>query len=370
MKTERQAEAQTLQRQGLTRAEIAERMGMTIEGVKSLLRRARKWDDAPSALAAGAAAIGADTPASITWAKQQADGSVRYSVMHSNKPEPPDPEEYADAVVQRFRDIPPAPPIVQKHESEVNTLALHIVTDLHYGKSVTKSETGTDYNREIAAERVRSGFSASVAAVAPAETAVILWNGDTTDADNNKRVTPKNGHHLMVEGTHQSNKLDCVDLCAWQVDSALERHGEVILVAKPGNHDPNTPAAIIAGMEQRYRNNDRVTVIRDENPVFTLRKDRLFIASHHGDCNVKTLADGIKFQYRREWGKADFHHLFTGDKHNFKAESLGGLRWHQIPSICSLDQYANHSGYTDDSGMVSMRFNCGTGQYNAFNVYF
>jgi hypothetical protein len=123
-------------------------------------------------------------------------------------------------------------------------------------------------------------------------------------------------------------------------------------------------------MEQRYRDNDRVKVIRDENPKFVMRKDRLFLASHHGDCNIKTVADGIKFQYRREWGQADFHHFITGDKHNYRAETLGGMRWHQIPSICNLDQYANHGGYTDNSGMISMRFDCGTGQYSAFNVYF
>lgn len=44
MKTERQAEAQRLREQGLSRTEAAQKMGVTMNGFKSLLDRARKWD--------------------------------------------------------------------------------------------------------------------------------------------------------------------------------------------------------------------------------------------------------------------------------------------------------------------------------------
>ena len=83
--TPEQQTAVDLQKTGLTRAQIAARMGKTPEAVKSLLRRARKWQDAPSALTDGAAAIGVDTPGKVVWTKTHPDGTVTHSVMHTNE---------------------------------------------------------------------------------------------------------------------------------------------------------------------------------------------------------------------------------------------------------------------------------------------
>lgn len=369
MKTDRQAEAQRLQQKGLTRAEAAKAMGLKLSGYCSLLERAAKWDDAPSALTNGAQVIGADTPANIVWTKTHKDGSTTHSVMHSNKPEPPDPEEYAEAMVERFKDIPPAPAVHLKESPVKDTMALFIVADWHLGASSTKEETGNAYNRKIAVERLRDGFSTCHAATAPSEFGIVLFNGDTTDADNDKRETPRSGHKLMVEGSHQSNLLLAEESADWSVQMALERHEKVIFSAKRGNHDPHTPPTLIAGMRARYADNPRVTVIEDEEPFFMFQHKKLFFVSHHGDGQKpEKMAETIKFKYRREWGRSDYHFFCTSHLHHSKADTFGGMRWRQTPAVCAIGQHGNQMAFADTGGMLSMWFDTVNGRWSEFEV--
>jgi len=337
--------------------QIARDTGRNESTVRELYHRARQWERAPSALRDAAEAIGADTPPRVAWKKTTPDGKVSYSAMHSAAEQAPSAVEIADAVRDRLLDIPPAPAVVQKEEAVKDRVTLFITADWHFGASVTAEEAGRDYNREIAVEMLREGFTACHAAHPAGETALVLWNGDTTHADNNLHRTPRNQHPLLVEGTHQQNLLTAEEQADWQVQMALAKHDKVIFSAKLGNHDHNTPAVLVAGMRARYRDNPRVTVIEDEDPFFCYQHKRLFIAAHHGDGQKpEKMALGLPYRFRREFGRSDFHYFFTSHKHHAASDTFGALHWYQTPALCRIDQHASHMGFADTCGMMSMSF--------------
>jgi hypothetical protein len=281
------------------------------------------------------------------------------------------PEEYADKIIAAFADMPPAPRIAEPLQVTEGLLGLAAIADVHMGATIEKAESGADYNTEIARERLRTGFAQVNNAMPACETFVILYNGDTTHANDDKDVTPKSGHKLKVEGSHQSNLFAIEVVCAWQIDAALEKHKTVYFVIRRGNHDPNTPAPIIMAMRARYRENPRVIVADDENPYFTIRMNRVFLCSHHGDgAAPQKRALSIPFKFRRDFGAADFHWFFTGDKHHAKAGTFGGLHWRQVPSIISLEQHSHGEGYSDTSGLYSAWFDTHTGRVSEMTIRF
>lgn len=344
-------------REGKSLRQIARDTGRCESTVRELYHRAMQWEKASSALCEAADALGADTPPRVAWKKTTPSGNVTWSAMHSIREDAPTAGEIADAVRERLLDIPPAPSVVQMKEPEANKVNLFLTADWHFGASVTAEEAGRDYNREIAVDLLREGFAACHAAHPPGEAALVIWNGDTTHADNNLHRTPRKGHPLMVEGTHHQNLLTAEENADWQIQMALEKHDEVIFAAKPGNHDPNSPAVLTAGMRARYRHDPRVTVIEDEDPFYCFQRNRLFIVAHHGDGQKpEKMAATIPYRFRREHGRSDFHFFFTSHKHHSASDVFGGIHWYQTPALCRIEQHASHMGFGDTSGMMSMSF--------------
>lgn len=293
----------------------------------------------------------------VRWSAPQDDGLT--------------PEEYADKIIAAFADMPPAPRVAAPAHTIKGYAGIYVVSDLHYGATVTKAEAGLEYNREIARERAKTGFAQCNAAMPPCEVAVVLYNGDTTHSNDNKHRTPKSGNPLRVEGSHQSNIFAIEEIIAWQADEALAKHERVFLVIKPGNHDPDTPCGLIMAMRARYRENPRVTVVDDENPYFVFQMGRLFFCSHHGDgASPMKRALSIPHKFRRDWGVSDFHWFFTGDKHHAKADTFGGLHWRQVPSMISLEQHSQGEGYSDTSGMYAAWFDTETGRMSEMEIRF
>lgn len=325
--------------------------------------------DIDPAIRDGMAAVGTGLVPSLVWAKTDKKDGISYSAMLRPAKEPP--EAVAERMLAVLADVPPAPRIAAPAHTKKGYLGLHVVSDLHYGATISQDEAGIEYNREIAQDRARTGFAECNAAMPPCEVAVVLYNGDTTHANDDKHRTPKSGHPLRVEGSHQSNLFAVEHVIAWQTDEALAKHDRVYLVIKPGNHDPNTPAPLIMAMRARYRDNPRVTVVDDENPYFVFQMGRLFVCAHHGDgASPMKRALSIPHKFRREWGVSDFHWFFTGDKHHAKADTFGGLHWRQVPSIISLEQHSHAEGYSDTSGMYAAWFDTETGRVSQTEIRF
>lgn len=280
-------------------------------------------------------------------------------------------EDVAERIRATLEGMEAAPVVPAPEISAKGLLGLHVIADVHMGASITKDEAGAEYNREIAKERLRSGFAHCAQALPACEVCVILYNGDSTHANDDKNRTPKSGHPLKVEGSHQSNLFALEEVIGWQVQAALEKHQRVVLVVRAGNHDPNTPAPLIMAMRAYWRDNSRVTVIDDENPYFVFRMGRVFFATHHGDGAAPAKrAQNLQHKYRQEYGLADFHWFFTGDKHHAKADTFGGVHWRQVPSVISLEQHSHAEGYADTSGMYAAWFDTETGRTSEVTIRF
>lgn len=280
-----------------------------------------------------------------------------------------DTEGLLDRIREAFDGIEPAKPIAPPEDTVSDFLAFIPHADVHIGMVATKDHVGRDYNRQIAADRFKAGVSYSIAATPPSAQAVILNAGDLLHANDDTDATPRNKHKLKVEGTHHDNFGLSIELTIYAIDLALQRHGKVTYRGIPGNHDPNIPSPLSYALNAYYRNEPRVDVIVSQDEFWHMNWGDVFLCAHHGHGrNPKDVCAEIPGKWPVEWGKAKEWHYFSAHRHSYKTVPYGPVRHHQLPCVCSLDDYAAGGPWPDDAGMMSWAFHKKSGMKTTYTV--
>jgi hypothetical protein len=267
-------------------------------------------------------------------------------------------DEYLGRVRAAFEDIPAAKPIPMPEVVEEDMLALLPHADIHMGAVATEDQTGgRPYNPEVATERFKAGVTECVMGIPPCAKAIIVDAGDATHANDDTDRTPRSGHKLKVDGSHHQNIGRLIELEIFKIDLALQRHREVEFYSIPGNHDPNTPTPVLYALQQRYRDEPRVTIHVSENEFWQKNWGVVFLCGHHGhNRKPRDVCAELPGKYPEQWGMARQWHYFSGHYHNYQSVPYGPVRHHQLPSVVSLDTHAAWGPYQDGAGMLSMTF--------------
>ena len=209
-------------------------------------------------------------------------------------------QEASEDVLQRIREafeaMEPAKPVAAPEAVLEHLCTVYPIADAHLGLRAWSKETGTDYDTNIAAERVRSWVAQCVASSPCSETGIILDVGDFTHANDDTNHTPRSNHVLDVD-TRMFRTLDVgIATLGGAVESALTRHRKVHVVILPGNHDSTIYMAVMFAIAERYRNEPRVIVHQKPGEFFIHEFGRVMIAAHHGDKAKadKAKCDGMK----------------------------------------------------------------------------
>lgn len=336
----------------------ADELGLKKTGLEYRIKvgRARGLDVDP-AIRAGMAATGMTSVPPGGWIKSTKpdENGLTYSFRFTAGQE--DEAAALDRIAAAFSTIPAAPPIIQSEHSQEGKIAFFPQSDVHMGVEITADRGGTDYNPDIALERMRDGFAQTHAAIPPCETAIILDNGDLTHANCDKDATPRSDHRLKVTNSHRKNLALSATAKAWQIDMALQRSARVIYRSNRGNHDPNTPDAVGLALQHRYHNEPRVLIDQTERDTWVYQRGAVFLAAHHGHgIKPEKLAANIPPNFPAEFGASRFWYLFTGHLHNPRQDTFGAFSWFQLPAICAMDQHTSDMGYTDTAAMRAMMF--------------
>jgi hypothetical protein len=294
-------------------------------------------------------------------------GTTRWSAPVDDQASP---ETVAAKIADTLSGIIAIPEIIMGSRPREDVVNLFANSDWHLGAVMPAGKGHRAYNREIAVERVKIGFGELHGSLSPAETAIILDNGDRLHANDDRDVTVKSGHKLKVEGTHGSNILLGLETAVWQIEMALTTHNQVIYQSNPGNHDPNIPQPILMALNMRYDNNPRVEIETQESHVSIFQRKRVFISSHHGHGQKPpALAASIQHTFRKQYGISDFHFMYTGHLHSEKSDTFGGMQWTQLPSIVSTTQFEEEMQFTDTSGIYGASFDTvGRGRFKEISL--
>lgn len=339
-----QLEALKLQSEGLTRAQIAERMGLTARQVKSRLAAARR----DPAIQEAMTHIGTGMEPSTVWIKDD-----KYSIML--RPTPADTDMLAD-ISDAFNDIKAADPIMPPGSVDDDLLTMYPLFDVHFGMLSWGEETGQDYDMALARSDLHTSLEKTLAITPHSKEALIIVGGDFFHADDARAETPASKHKLDVDGRHPKVLELGVELLVTVCERLLERHESVTVRVLRGNHDPHSHIVLTVALSQRYRNEPRLSVDMGKQDLFTMRWGDCLIAAHHGDRSKPErlalfIADNCPY-----WSDTYHRHVFTGHIHHHSAKDLGAIQWESLRAFCPPDAFAAGHHYASRRQMQSVTF--------------
>lgn len=339
-----QVEAARLKADGLTRAQIADRMGLSVRQVKSRLSAASR----DPAIQGAMDAISSGMEPSTVWVKT--DG---YSVMlRPERKAGMTLEDIADA----FDNITPADPVDAPDGVMDDLLTIYPLFDVHFGMLAWGEETGEDYDTKLASSDMAMAMVKTCALTPDSHTALLIVGGDFFHADNDNAETPASKHKLDVDGRHDRVIDLGVDLLANTIETLLHKHKEVKVKVLRGNHDESAHRVLRVAMSQRYRNEPRVIVDSGKADLFHMSWGVGLIAAHHGDRSkperlALEIADTCP-----EWSSTSQRYVFTGHVHHAQVKDMGAIQWESLRAFCPRDAYAAGHHYSSRRQMQSITF--------------
>lgn len=352
----------------LSPAEISEKTGRTVKSVKSLLDRAKKWNNASSGQIAAMEATGLQPDvAKFGWRIiQQADGSKDSVFWDARGSAQEDVLEAIRAAVDGIKPVAQSP--APRH-TDSDLLTLLPVSDLHAGMMAWGRETGEAYDTATATLRLVEWVSDCVQRSPKSGKGVVLFNGDTLHANDQTNATPQSKHVLDVDTRPFKTIESVIDAIGVSIEVCLNRFAEVDVVVKPGNHDRDAYMAILFAMAERYKNEPRVTVDKSPSEFWAYKFGKVMLASHHGDKGraqrmVLFLADA----FPEMWGETRHRFLWTGHLHHHKSEDIGGMQWEQSRAVTSKDSYAVSHAYSARSELQAITYHRELGEISRVKV--
>lgn len=324
---------------GMSRTDIAAKIGKTERQIKSALERARR----DPAVSGAMSAIGTEMVPSMVWVK-----TGTHSVQLKPKTDVNTQDNIITRLQEAFSDIPTYVP-VDAEFMHSDLLAVYPMYDLHAGLLAWGRETrGPDFDLEL----FRSDLLQSVTRLADrapkAGHALVIVGGDAFHMNDSTNETPGHKHKLDADGRFEKVIDVAVEAISHAIEILAEKHPLVSVVVLQGNHDREAHLFLKVGLKQRYRNCDRIhfPVIHgaDKSEIFWMQHGEVMIAAHHGDKAkpdklAMIIADQCGF-----WSNTRHRVILTGHVHHLRTLDLPGVTHYTMRAFAPPDAYGANFG--------------------------
>lgn len=248
-------------------------------------------------------------------------------------------------------------PKIKLHRAEKPFHLVTSATDFHWGMYSWKGESGFDYNRKIARERLMQTTEDLIARLPGQPKGITIAVG--SDFFHIDGIGPEK---RTTRGTPQDSEGSALEImitgCELQREhiDILSQVAPVTIVLMSGNHDRANSHALLMYLYAVYENNNRVTVVRDHRLRVYQRIGSSLCCFTHGDtAKVKDLGPIMAKERRQDWGTARHHVAFGGHLHHQRVQEIGGIRHYLLPSLASPDAWHSGAGYvTSEPGLMGI----------------
>lgn len=244
-------------------------------------------------------------------------------------------------------------PSVKSDEEHAQELCIF---DAHLNKYAWGEETGSDYDTEIAEQRVRAAVSDLLemgAPYRPTDTILPIGN-DLMNADNQEGTTT-GGTPQDRDTRYQRMFRRARGLMSWMITVAAER-SNVRVVIVPGNHDTLSAWTLGEVLAAEYANDPRVTF----DPSLRKRKyvpyGKNLIGYAHGHNEPhKRLPEIMAAEVPELWAAATCREFHVGHLHKSKVtqplvvDDYAGCTIRVLRSLSGTDAWHASMGYVGNT---------------------
>ena len=342
----------------------AEELGLDRRTLRSRIQKYEERND--PAITDAKAAIGTNMTPVLVWAKTKSEDGTSYSALLK-----PDPlaRDALEAIRGVLEGLTPVTPTIPPQHADNDLITVYPIADLHAGMMAWGRETGESYNTEAATRRLVDWIGSVISRSPKSGLGIVLAAGDLLHANDNTNATPASKHVLDVDTRHFKTLDRVIEAMAVSVDLALHHHEKVLVVVKPGNHDRDAYLAVLFGLDQRYRNEPRVTVEKEPSEFWAFQFGKVMLSCHHGDkAKAERMVLFLADEFPEMWGCTRYRFLFTGHFHHHKSQDIGGVVWEQLRAMTARDAYAASHAYSARAELQGITYHRDKGEVSRVKV--
>ncbi|QWY83587.1 hypothetical protein [Rhizobium phage RHph_X2_26] len=302
------------------------------------------------------------------------DGDGRKVLQWIKSKEDVEPADLAAILKASFDDVAPRAYIpIASADEEINRdfLTLLPLADLHVGLFSWHRETGTNWDLDIAEEKLGDAILEAVKRSPASGHGVVLGGGDLLHSDTNENKTARSGNALDVDGRHQKVLMVANRLMVLAVELMLMRHERVTVRILPGNHDEYSSVAVAYYLHAYFRENPRVLVDIDPSLFWWFQWGRVALGATHGHTvKLKDMPGIMAHRKAKLWGDTEFRYIHGFHIHHksvLASEGMGCIcESHQTPT--PQDAWHYGAGFLSGRSMQAITYHREFGEFGRVRV--
>lgn len=250
-------------------------------------------------------------------------------------------------------------------------LCVYPMGDPHLGMMAIASQSGADFDLEIAEGHLVSAVDSLVTLAPAAKQALIINLGDFFHSDNSSNRTARSGHTLEVSAPWPEVMRVGLRTMRRCIDQAAAKHELVTVICEIGNHDDHSSIMLAMGLDAYYENNPRVVIDTSPMPFHWYRFGVNLIGTTHGQNTKAADLPGIMAHDRKaDWGetKNSCRYWYTGHVHHDSMKEFRGCTVETFRTLAAKDAWHHAKGYRAGRDMKCDVIHRTQGRINRFIV--
>jgi len=217
--------------------------------------------------------------------------------------------------------------------------------DIHVGKYASKMETGTEYNVDIAVNRVRDGLHGVLqkASGFTIEKVFVVIGNDVLHTDTPKTTTTS-GTHQDTIGLWHENFVAAYKMYVNMIEELLTV-ADVHVIFNPSNHDWQQGFCLAQTVQAHFNKTNHVSFQVDMNHRKYTTYGKNLIGTTHGDsCKIPKLPLVMATE-SKDWTSCTKRYWYTHHVHSKHTEDFTGVTVESIRSPSEADGWHSRTGW-------------------------
>ena len=352
----KQAKAFELYKQGFSRREIANKLGIAIVTAGNHIQRAKKKDK--NEKRAPIDDIHGHTSPLTTVQYKRNEETGEYYVANEWRRIAPELNAIEQVVEQLAAKVEGVAKVKKRKERKTdseNMLFEIDIFDPHVGLYAAERQTlEADYDCDIAAKRMVEAAESLASRAGRPKKVVIVFGGDVMHMDTRdcKTSSTSSNHVLDVDTRYQRVVQYVVAACTDVVQVAAAIGSEVEIVITPGNHDWHSCVWLISVLRAYYSRCSHITVnLQESDRKAMVWGDNLLIWTHGDKIAPAKWPAIIAAESAVLWGQTKYRYLKMGHVHHQKTiapvvvNEQAGLVVEYLAALCPADTWHSSAGF-------------------------
>lgn len=269
------------------------------------------------------------------WVKTQIDHDQRLTLL----------KDALEDIVNQHRGK--LRPIAAPALCDDDLLAVYPLPDAHIGMHAWAIETGENFDLKTAEELYLNTYRALISTAPKAARALFINLGDYYHTDNSRNRTERAGNALDSDSRFGKIARVALRLKQQIIDMLLQRHNQLTVIVKAGNHDENSGVLLGAALDAIYDREPRVRVSDHTEARIEVEQFGLcLIAAAHGHTGkIDTIPGYVSARWPELWGATRHRVCYTGHVHHDSVIERPGMLVETLRTATPNDAYAAGAWY-------------------------